>query len=134
MIYYITMKVGPRNLSCILYTLATWRGGLINVGAVYAVYVTLLYTCMISLDHEQICGTDRVTYESVCHLRSQLANAQVDYRGVCVNEDGSRPWELCRDIRNSRRLCEDTQETCKDGCCPICGMLMSTGYLLPPKY
>ena len=80
-------------------------------------------------DDEQVCGTDGVTYESICHLRSQSANAQVDYRGACVDEDDSRPWEICRNIRNNRhpQQCENTQESCprrvlsKDACCPVCG-------------
>ena len=83
------------------------------------------------IDLKQVCGTDGVTYESTCHLRSQSANAQVDYRGACIDDEGSRPWELCRKIRNERNLCEDTKDRCtrrvlpKDGCCPICGMTMS---------
>ena len=82
---------------------------------------------MTSLNYGQVCGTDGVTYNSICHLRSQSANAQVDYKGACEDGDDKKPWEICRSIKDEKKLCEDTQETCtrrvlsKDGCCPICG-------------
>ena len=77
-----------------------------------------------------------MTYKSVCHLRSQSANAQVDYRGACVDKEESRQlWEVCHSVRNSRRLCKDNRETCrrrvlsKDGCCPICGTELLTVFV-----
>ena len=71
-----------------------------------------------------------MTYDSICHLRSQSANAQLDYRGACERID-TRPWELCRDIRHDPKRCGNTEENCsrrvrsRDGCCPICGEYFS---------
>ena len=36
-----------------------------------------------------MCGTDGATYENVCVLRSLSANARVDYRGECIDINGT---------------------------------------------
>lgn len=81
----------------------------------------------------QVCGTDGVTYNSTCHLRTHSANAQVDYRGECEDtNDGKNVQEICRRVREDRERCENTQETCqqrvmsRDGCCPVCGTRASS--------
>ena len=71
-----------------------------------------------------------MTYNSTCHLRTQSANAQVDYRGECVEGGEMSLREICRSVRKELGRCEETRHTCKhrvlsrDGCCPICGKYM----------
>lgn len=72
-----------------------------------------------------------MTYDSVCHLRTQSANAQVDYRGMCVDTDEDRNvGDICRRVREVENRCDNTQETCesrvmsRDGCCSVCGRYM----------
>ena len=77
----------------------------------------------------QVCGTDGVSYNSSCHLRTQSANAQVDYRGECVEDtdEDIDVREICRRVREDTDRCENTREACqrrvmsRDGCCPVCG-------------
>ena len=77
--------------------------------------------------HVQVCGSDGVTYLSVCHLRTQSANAQVDYRGACVDGGDRGLRDICIRVREDESRCEDTEEMCEnrvlssDGCCPVCG-------------
>lgn len=79
----------------------------------------------------QVCGTDGVTYSNICELQAQSANARVDYRGECTETTtdgllGAR----CKKVRANGK-CMDVSD-CKtvirprDGCCPICGMLLNT--------
>ena len=68
-----------------------------------------------------------MTYNSTCHLRTQSANAQVDYRGECVDGGEKGLGETCRFVRDDEKRCEIDRENCErrvlssDGCCPICG-------------
>ena len=75
----------------------------------------------------QVCGTDGVTYNSTCHLRTQSANAQVDYRGMCMEDGEDRSLrDICRRVREAGR-CDNNEDTCerrvrsRDSCCPVCG-------------
>ena len=74
----------------------------------------------------QVCGTDGITYENVCILRSQSSGVRVDYRGSCVDNDGETVSSICEAVRN-RGLCTASNSTCQTlvapvtGCCPICG-------------
>ena len=75
----------------------------------------------------QVCGTDGVTYENICILRSLSANARVDYRGRCIGEnDDWTPDELCERVKEEG-LCQDSVDNCEIlvqpliGCCPVCG-------------
>ena len=74
----------------------------------------------------QVCGTDGITYENVCILRSQSSGVRVDYRGSCVDDDGETVSSICEAVRN-RGLCTASNSTCQTlvapvtGCCPICG-------------
>ena len=74
----------------------------------------------------QVCGSDGVTYNNVCELRSQSANALVDYYGQCEDQPGDTPEEVC--TRVSRlRTCIYNTSNCKrlvkpeQGCCSLCG-------------
>lgn len=75
----------------------------------------------------QVCGTDGVTYENICELRTQSANARIDYRGECIDTGEDAAGDVCDLVRSSGR-CTALPDDCTspvspgDGCCPICGM------------
>ena len=81
-----------------------------------------------SLDILQVCGTDGVTYENICELRTQSNNARLDYRGRCVDDDNSTAGQVCRRVIMSGR-CRFNTSNCPClvrpvvGCCPVCGKL-----------
>ena len=72
-----------------------------------------------------MCGTDGATYENICVLRSLSSNARVDYRGGCIDINGTVD-EYCQAVLD-QGLCPYTSENCNNlvqpssGCCPICG-------------
>ena len=75
-----------------------------------------------------MCGTDGVTYDNICILRSTSANARLDYTGDCVNEDGNSVESICERVRQENRCSYSTancsylvQPKPEEGCCPICG-------------
>ena len=73
----------------------------------------------------QVCGTDGVTYENVCVLRAQSANARVDFLGGCEEQNGS-PNEYCSRVSRAGR-CIFNSSNCRhlirpeEGCCALCG-------------
>ena len=79
--------------------------------------------------HVQVCGTDGVTYENDCVLRSQSGNARVDYYGECdVDEEDPQetPEGVCQRVSRVRR-CIYNISNCRhlvrpeEGCCALCG-------------
>ena len=85
-----------------------------------------------SLDILQVCGTDGVTYENICELRTQSNNARLDYRGRCVDDDDSTAGQVCRRVIMSGR-CRFNTSNCPClvrpvvGCCPVCGKWIRIG-------
>ena len=86
-------------------------------------------TCMTYCDDlTQVCGTDGVTYDNVCVLRSTGANTRVDYQGPCISRDDDETVQaVCERVREEGR-CTFNPDNCgflvevEDGCCPICGV------------
>lgn len=75
----------------------------------------------------QVCGTDEETYANFCELQSKSANARVDYRGACGDdESGEVVKDKCARLRGSGKCDDFTNCTSLvqpgDGCCYICGM------------
>ena len=74
-----------------------------------------------------MCGTDGVTYDNICALRSTAANVRADYMGECVDPtEGETVEAVCERVRQDDR-CTYNSDNCdfpvepEDGCCPICG-------------
>ena len=79
---------------------------------------------MIALDFVQVCGSDGLTYESLCELQNQAA-VREDYPGPCVTNATSLD-DLCEQVLAEER-CRFNEDNCERlafpevGCCPICG-------------
>ena len=79
----------------------------------------------------QVCGTDRVTYDSRCHLQTLSANARVDHMGACEEDtSGMMTWmQLCEKTKTDNK-CPRTdcmsRVMPREGCCPICGEFVWT--------
>ena len=77
-------------------------------------------------DFLQVCGTDGLTYENICILRSTSANTRLDYRGPCAGTTGETMEAICERVVGENR-CAYNSTNCQflvmpeDGCCPICG-------------
>ena len=98
----------------------------------YTVRITIipctLYVPNIIL---QVCGTDKVTYDSSCHLRTLSANARVDHTGACEEDTTGMMtgMQLCDKTRTDNRCPRAdcmTRVMPREGCCPICGESMCT--------
>ena len=67
-----------------------------------------------------------MTYENICVLRAQSANARVDYYGECEAGPGVTPEGFCVRVSRARR-CIYNISNCRhlvrpeEGCCALCG-------------
>ena len=75
----------------------------------------------------QVCGTDGVTYNSTCSMRSLSANTRVDYLGECLKLSQNNTIEnICESVQEQGK-CPHNSTTCRrlaepqEGCCPVCG-------------
>ena len=74
----------------------------------------------------QVYGSDGVTYDNVCTLRAQSANARVDYGGECEELSGESPEKICVRVSQVKR-CIYNSSNCRhlvrpeEGCCALCG-------------
>ena len=74
----------------------------------------------------QVCGADGVTYDNVCVLRAQSANARVDFTGECTANPGESPADFCERVIEEGRCTHNTSNcdhlvSLEEGCCPLCG-------------
>ena len=74
-----------------------------------------------------MCGTDGETYNSICELRANSANARVDHHGACASAGSNELVDnRCSRVRDSGMCVNvsncDTAVLPQDGCCPVCGM------------
>ena len=76
----------------------------------------------------QVCGTDGITYDNQCLLKSRSFGARRDYRGECEPDDGDDDG-LCVRVSRARR-CAYNASNCRrrvrpeEGCCALCGTWM----------
>lgn len=84
----------------------------------------ILHLCIHT--YSQVCGTDMVTYNHICVLRSMSSNARPDYEGECMGEEGDSFEDICNRV-SEKGVCRYNSNNCKklvlpnDGCCPVCG-------------
>ena len=67
-----------------------------------------------------------MTYENVCVLRSQSANARVDFYGECGDRPGETLDDFCERVNEEGRCIYNTSNCDRlvmpeEGCCPLCG-------------
>ena len=74
-----------------------------------------------------MCGTDGVTYNNTCTMRSLSANTRADYLGECLKLSQSSTIEnVCESVQEQGK-CLHNSKTCRrlveaqEGCCPVCG-------------
>ena len=68
-----------------------------------------------------------MTYENVCVLRAQSANARVDFNGECGDRPGETRDDFCERVNKQGRCIYSNTSNCdflvmpEEGCCPLCG-------------
>ena len=81
----------------------------------------------------QVCGTDIVTYDNICILRSTSASVRLDFKGECLGQEGDSVEDICNLVARSG-VCQHNTTNCKnlvqpiDGCCPVCGNVYTQSY------